>query len=173
VLPGADEDGTPHPLSGPYNEFKDNALDFQYQYIGEKHIVTVAGTRIREDMTLNASYGTGSENLTDDLTTSRVCATYYYERKYGGTLGWFSTTGSHDAGLYAQGDPPGITSSANGMPDTAGWSAELDYMPWLNTRLSLQATRYSKFNGASSNYDGDGRNAADNDTLYFLIWFNF
>jgi hypothetical protein len=173
VLPGAEEDGTPHPLSGPTNDFKDNALDFQYQYIAEKHIFTMAGTRIREDMTLNASYGTGSDNLTNDLTTSRITATYYYQRKYGGTLGWFSTTGSHDAGLYAPGDPPGITSSANGKPDTTGWSAELDYMPWLNTRLSLQATQYSKFNGSGSNYDGYGRSAGDNDTLYFLIWFNY
>jgi hypothetical protein len=171
LLPGAD---TNTGLSGPYNEFKDNALDFQYQYIGERHLFTMAGTRIKEDMTLNASYANGvSENPTDDLTTSRLTATYYYQRKYGGTLGYFSTTGSHDAGLYALGDPPGVVTSGNGMPDTNGWSAELDYMPWLNTRLSLQATQYSKFNGASSNYDGYGRSASDNDTLYFLIWFNY
>jgi len=173
LLPGADDAG-PHPLSGPYNEFKDNALDFQYQYIGERHLFTMAGTRIKEDMTLNATYALGgSENLTDDLTTSRVTATYYYQRKYGGTLGLFSTTGSHDAGLYPLGDPPGVVTSASGMPDTKGWSAELDYMPWLNTRLSVQATQYSKFNGAGSNYDGFGRSAGDNDSLYFLVWFNY
>ena len=171
LLPGADAGA---PLNGPYNEFKDNALDFQYQYIVEKHLFTMAGTRIKEDMTLNASYANGgSENLNDSLTTSRLTATYYYQRKYGGTLGYFSTTGSHDAGLYPLGDPPGVITSGNGMPDTKGWSAELDYMPWLNTRLSLQATQYSKFNGAGDNYDGYGRNASDNDTLYFLIWFNY
>ncbi len=172
LLPGGDP-GAPQPLSGPYNEFKDNALDFQYQYIGEKHLFTMAGTRIKEDMTLNASYGTASENLTDNLTTSRLAATYYYQRKYGGTVGYFSTTGSHDAGLYPLGDPPGLVTSGNGMPDTKGWSAELDYMPWLNTRLSVQATQYSKFNGADNNYDGYGRNASDNNTLYFLVWFNY
>ena len=173
LLPGADDNG-PHPLSGPYNEFKDNALDFQYQYIGERHLFTMAGTRIKEDMTLNASYANGgSENLSNNLTTSRLAATYYYQRKYGGTLGYFSTTGSHDAGLYPLGDPPGVVTSGNGMPDTKGWSAELDYMPWLNTRLSVQATQYSRFNGASSNYDGFGRSASDNNTLYFLVWFNY
>jgi len=31
-------------------------------------------------------------------------------------------------------------------------------------RVGLQYTGYSKFNGASSNYDGFGRNASDNDT---------
>jgi len=173
LLPGGEPDA-PQPLNGPSNEFKDNAFDFQYQYIGEKHILTMAGTRIKEDMTLNASYAAGdAENLTDSLTTSRLYATYYYLRKYGGTLGIFSTTGSHDAGLYPLGDPPGLVTSGNGMPDTKGWSAEFDYMPWLNTRLSVQATQYSKFNGAGNNYDGYGRNAADNDSLYFLVWFNY
>jgi hypothetical protein len=173
LLPGADGAG-PHPLSGPYNEFKDNALDFQYQYIGERYLFTMAGTRIKEDMTLNASYAAGgSENLKDELTTSRLSATYYYQRKYGGTLGLFSTTGSHDAGLYPLGVSPGVVTSGNGMPDTQGWTAELDYMPWLNTRLAVLATQYSKFNGASSNYDGFGRSASDNDSLYFLVWFNY
>ena len=172
LLPGADGE-VPRPLSGPYNEFKDNAVDFQYQYIGEKHLFTLAGTRIKEDMTLNASYGTASENLSDNLTTTRVWGTYYYQRKYGGTLGMFSTTGSHDASLYAAGDPPGVTTTANGSPDTKAWTAELDFMPWLNTRLSLQATQYTKFNGSKDNYDGYGRNAGDNNSLYFLVWFNY
>jgi hypothetical protein len=29
------------------NEFKDNALDSQYQYIGERYLFTMAGTRIK------------------------------------------------------------------------------------------------------------------------------
>jgi hypothetical protein len=29
------------------------------------------------------------------------------------------------------------------------------------------------YNGASSNYDGNGRNASDNNTLYAFLWFNF
>ena len=66
-----------------------------------------------------------------------------------------------------------LTYSANGLPDTKGWMAELGYMPWLNTRLSLQATQYTKFNGGGSDYDGFGRNASDNNSLYLLVWFNF
>jgi len=37
----------------------------------------------------------------------------------------------------------------------------------------LQYTAYETFNGASHNYDGYGRNAADNNTLYlatYLMW---
>jgi hypothetical protein len=50
---------------------------------------------------------------------------------------------------------------------------ELNYLPWLNVKLSLQYTHYSKFNGGSTNYDGFGRNASDNDTLYLLLWFAY
>jgi len=40
-------------------------------------------------------------------------------------------------------------------------------------KLSLQYTAYSKFNGGSSNYDGFGRNASDNNTAYALLWFAY
>ena len=46
-------------------------------------------------------------------------------------------------------------------------------MPWLNTKLTAQFTQYSKFNGASSNYDGLGRNASDNNSIYLIAWLAF
>jgi hypothetical protein len=49
----------------------------------------------------------------------------------------------------------------------------VDWNPWMNTRISLQYTMYSKFNGASSNYDGSGRNASANNTLYLQAWLMF
>ncbi|HVO00126.1 MAG TPA: hypothetical protein VMT49_08800 [Steroidobacteraceae bacterium] len=173
LVPGGSTDA-PGTLSGPANEFRDNAEDFQYQFIGDQHLFTLAGTHIREKMTLNASFGDGlgADNLRDDLATTRLTGTYYYKRKYGATVGLFSTTGSLDAQLYA-GDAPIVVTSASGKPDTRGWMAELSYMPWLNTRLSLQDTQYSKFNGGSTNYDGFGRNASDNNSLYLLVWFNY
>ena len=58
-------------------------------------------------------------------------------------------------------------------PDVSGYVAEVNYLPWLNTKLQLQYVRYSKFNGASNNYDGFGRNASDNDTLYLVGWLMF
>jgi hypothetical protein len=175
LVPGGTP-GEPSALSGPYNEFKDFAQDFQYQFIGEQHLVTVAGTHIKENMTLNASVASGS-NASDDLTTTRAWVEYYYRRKYGATVGYFSTTGSTDPGMYpnANSAPPivGVVTSANGSPDTKGWIAELNYMPWLNTRLTLQATQYTRFNGGDTNYDGFGRNASNNNSLYFLVWFNY
>jgi hypothetical protein len=180
LLPGGAPDA-PGTLSGPANEFKDTAEDFQYQYIGDQHLFSLAGTHIKEKMTFNASVGADAANLNDDLTTTRVWGTYYYQRKYGLTVGVFSTTGSFDDLLYPSGNPPdpastkapGVVTSASGLPDTKGWIAELNYMPWLNTRLSLQATQYTKFNGGDTNYDGFLRNASDNNSLYLLAWFNY
>jgi hypothetical protein len=34
-------------------------------------------------------------------------------------------------------------------------------------------TGYTRFNGASMNYDGANRNAADNNTVYMAIWLLF
>ncbi len=176
LVPGAAAAGTPGTtsLAGPSNKFRDTAFDFQYQWIGDQHLVTVAGTRIKENMTLDASIADGvSQNLKNDLTTTRVTGTYYYQRKYGGALGYFSTTGSSDLGLYTAATPTPAVSGTSGKPDTTGWIAELNYMPWLNTKLTAQFTQYSKFNGGDSNYDGLGRNASDNDSIYLLAWFAF
>ena len=173
--------GTPTPLQGPDNRFNDVAADFQYQYVGEDHILSLEGTRIHEKMNLVASSAAGGSNATDDLTTERLWATYYYRRTLGGSLGWFSTTGSADSGLYpaqvVASDGTvcncGVVTSANGSPDTRGFTGEVNYLPWLNVKLSLQYTHYTKFNGGDTNYDGFGRNASDNDTLYLVLWFAY
>ncbi len=172
LVPGGGSATSPVSLSGPANKFRDTALDFQYQWIGDQHLFTVTGTRIKENMTLDASVASGT-NASDDLTTTRVTGTYYYKRRLGGSLGVFSTTGSADAGLYPSDGTIPVVASATNTPDTTGWIAELHYMPWLNTKFTAQFTQYSKFNGAGSNYDGLGRNASDNNSLYLLAWFAF
>jgi hypothetical protein len=175
LLPGGSP-GAPAPLRGPFNRFNDVAEDIQYQFLGEEQIVTFEATRIHESMTLDASFASGATaNHSNDLTTTRLWGTYYYRRRIGGTLGYFSTTGSTDPGLYAAAAPgsAGTVTSATGSPDTRGWIAEANYLPWLNTKLSLQYTKYTKFNGGSTNYDGVGRNASDNSSLYLLLWFTY
>ncbi len=162
------------------DRFRDVAVDAQYQYITDPHSFTAQLTYIDEKQSYNASYpetlGTGAgigagpspANPTDKLHTLKAKATYYRDRKYGGTLAYFSTTGSADAGLY------GTDASGNAIkPDSSGYIVELDYLPIQNVRLMLQYTAYRKFDGASTNYDGNGRNARDNNTLFFNIWAAF
>ena len=50
--------------------------------------------------------------------------------------------------------------------------------PWgvsypANLRLGAQYTAYTKFDGAKDNYDGNGRNAKDNNTLFLFAWTSF
>ncbi|MBS0552116.1 MAG: cytochrome C, partial [Proteobacteria bacterium] len=45
--------------------------------------------------------------------------------------------------------------------------------PWANLRLGLQYTMFDKFNGARRNYDGSGRDAKDNNTLFLFAWTSF
>jgi hypothetical protein len=37
-------------------------------------------------------------------------------------------------------------------------------------RLGLQYTGFLRFNGASSNYDGAGRSASQNNSLFLFLW---
>ncbi|WP_082715938.1 cytochrome C [Burkholderia sp. BDU5] len=161
----------------PTDRFTDIALDAQYQYLTLSHAFTTQFTFIHEKQNWSASFPSGGigagptpANPTDHLNTFKAKASYYYQRKYGATLAYFSTTGDTDAGLY--GATP-VTGSANGSPDTRGIIAELDYLPHPQVKLSLQYTWLLKFNGGRFNYDGNGRNASDNNTLYFLAWFVF
>src|SRR6266536_5112929 len=78
------------------------------------------------------------------------------------------STGSADAGLY------GTDADGNARtPNSSGYIVELDYLPIQKVRLTLQYTGYSKFDGAKTNYDGNGRNASDNNTLFFNVWVAF
>lgn len=158
--------------SGPSDRFRDIAVDAQYQYITDKHRVSAQLNWIREKQDWRATFPAGgTSNATDTLTSSRAKATYYYEKKYGVTLSAFSTRGGSDDLLYNSGDP--ITGSAGGSPNTSGYTIEFNYLPVRDIRLVVQYTAYNRFNGSRDNYDGFGRNASDNNTLYLLGWFMF
>ncbi len=161
----------------PTDRFRDYALDAQYQYLTMTHAFTAQMAWIHEQQDWRASFPSGGigagptpANPNDHLNTFKAKASYYYQRQYGASLAFFSTTGNADPGLYA---PAPVTGSANGRPDTQGFIFELDYLPHPQIKLALQYTWYTKFNGAHTNYDGNGRNAIDNNTIYLLGWFMF
>ncbi|HLW25426.1 MAG TPA: hypothetical protein VKT22_13805 [Steroidobacteraceae bacterium] len=166
ILPGGG-----HPLSGPTDRFTDTAIDAQYQYIGEESIFTVLATYIHENGHLDASVPQGlASNSSDTLNTAKATFEYAYRRMINASLGYFSTTGTTDPLLYAQAP---VTGSATGAPNSRGYIFEFDYLPFLNTKLTAQYTGYSKFNGGSTNYDGSGRSASDNNVLYLQLWISF
>ena len=159
----------------------DVGVDASYQFQTGPHQVTLNMTLITEHQHLPASQALGNaSNRSDHLTTFRTRASYNVLQTYGLTFGYFQTTGRTDPGLYA---PAPITGSASGSPDSRGFITEVAIVPfgkptalwhpWLNVRLSLQYVAYLKFNGAQHNYDGFGRDASANNTLYLLSWFAF
>src|ERR1700680_1992316 len=169
--------GTATPLAGPTDRYTDTAVDVQYQFIGEEHLFTVLSTYISEKQKLDASFNNlFVQNSSNDLKSLKLVGEYSYQRTIGGSLGFFSPPGSSDAGLYPSGTPlvplP-VGGSATNSPDSRGYVAEVNYLPWLNTKLQLQYVAYDKFNGGKQNYDGAGRNASDNNTVYLLGWVLF
>ncbi|MGE5336798.1 MAG: cytochrome C [Gemmatimonadota bacterium] len=163
----------PTDTGSPTNKYTDWAIDGQYQYITDPQVFTAQATYIHEKQSLDASFNAGnSTNASDTLKTFRAKGTYYYQRKYGATLAYAQTTGSADPLLYASGTP-GTGFAANGLPDSTSWTLELDYLPIQNVRLMAQYIWYTKFNGASTNYDGFGRDASANNTLFLNMWVAF
>ena len=156
-------------LTGPTDHFRDIGIDAQYQYITDRHRISGQLNYTRESVTWNPDAQTS--NRTDRLHAFRAKATYYFEKKYGVNLASFRIHGTADNGLYNTGDA--VTGSGNGSPDSAGTILEFNYLPRRDVRLMLQFTHYNKFNGATRDYDGFGRNARDNDTMYLLGWFMF
>lgn len=175
VNPGRDS-------SAGTDEYTDLGVDFTYQHLGNyKNIFELRSAYIWEDQKLHASQALGSSaNSSNTLNTFRINGNYTYDQTYSATVGYFNTWGTTDTGLYAPGE---ISGSANGSPDSEGYIAELDYVPfgksssylqpWLNLRFALQYIGYTRFNGGSSDYDGFGRDASDNNTLYLNAWLTF
>lgn len=151
------------------DRYRDLALDAQYQFIAGDHIVTSEATWIREKQKLDASFQDGlSSNADTTLRTMRIGGHYFFRRKWGGGLQYFATLGDQDTLRYGTGLP--VTGSAAGSPDSKGWIGEINYFPWQNVKLALRYTLFREFNGARDNYDGFGRKASDNNSLFLLAW---
>lgn len=155
------------------NRYRDIAYDAHYHYLQGDHSASVGATFINEKKDWNGAVRAAgmTSNTTDTLKTLRVDSHYYFRLKWGGGLQYFRTSGSSNDLAYNTGDA--LMGSANGSPNTKGWMPELNYFPAQNIKLALRYIKYQQFNGASTNYDGTGRNASNNNTVYLLGWFMF
>jgi len=155
----------------------DVGLDTQYQFLGARDSFSVQARYIYEDQNFAASQALGlTTNSHNNLRSFNLKGTYYYRQMIGFTAGYFRTDGTPDPLLYGP-------VSATNSPNSNGYVFELDYVPynyggpsfwpWLNMKFGLQFVHYTKFNGASSNFDGAGTNASDNDTVFAFTWLAF
>ena len=182
------------PTGPTTHRFRDVGVDAQYQYLLDPHTITAQASYIKEnhrypDSVGNQAFTTfvdingnplNNTNSSDTLNMFRAKVSYVYRAKYGGTLSYFNVTGSTNTELQTAGfDPENVGEflpaaapggNLSGNPATHGWTAEVFWTPVQYARVGLQYTMFSKFNGASSNYDGAGRNAKDNNTIFLYIW---
>jgi len=155
--------GDGQPLSGATDNYTDYGLDAQYQLLTPgRDSLTVHGMLIHEKQTLDATDPAQPDN---HLNTFAVNAQYFWHETYGPSLGYFRTNGNSNPLVYQD--------SRTNSPDSSGWIVQWTYLPAANVQLGAQYTLYDKFDGSSSNYDGSGRSASDNDTLYMFAWFLF
>lgn len=157
-----------------YDDYTDWAIDTQYdQALFRKDVLSLRGTYIHENSTLAASVAANPAAASPGghhLNTFMPNAEFHFGNRYTGTFGWFITEGTVDPLLYPQ---VAVTGSANGSPRSAAIIANLSYWPWQNLQLAAQYTAYTRFNGAATNYDGAGRNASANNTVYLDAKFIF
>jgi hypothetical protein len=186
-----------------YNQVRTTGLDMQYQYILDPHTFTAQLAYMQQATHYSANTLLGgpayfqSDGVTpvapfsasDTADTIRLKLAYTYMARYGGSVSVFDrsgasssnqqTSGFDSAGLIStDATATGISSSRiggnlAGNPGTTGLTLEAFYLPLQNLRIGAQYTAYSRFNGSSSNYDGFGRDAGDNNTLFFYAWLAF
>jgi len=163
------------------DKITDIGVDSQYQYIGDIHAVTLRASYIYEKQTLGSTfYNFGaSANPNNDLHSLNIAASYVYDHTVSVTGSLFRLTGSPDAVAYAN--------NANFSPNSQGYTVDLAYLPfshgapgpwpWLNARIGLTYTWWTRFNGGTSDIDPvlcpGCRNAKDNNTLLLYAWTAF
>jgi len=188
-------DGASDPTdSNSFHQVRTTGLDAQYQYILDPHTFTAQFAYFRQDINYspnsvaagNTSVDTLIDNVTpvpalsgsDTTNTARLKLAYTYMAKVGGSLSLFNVNGTSSANRisagYSGGSQTGqVTGNVTGSPATSGITYEAFYVPIQNLRLGVQYTAYSQYNGSSSNYDGNGRNASDNNTVLLYAWLAF
>lgn len=165
---------------GPTDKYSDFGIDGSYQFLGNrKNIFSVNASYIHENQTLDHAVALHETTLAKHtLNTWQGDVSWYHNKHYGLTAGMFHTSGTADPHLYA---PEAEAGSRTGKPDTNGYVLQADWSPfggegqstYMNMRLGLQYKGYTKFNGAKTNYDGEGRDASDNNTVTAFAWLAF
>jgi hypothetical protein len=165
---------TPNAITGLMDGYTDWAADFQYDRTipqFKNDVLSVRGTYIRENSSLLATFAAiGAAQVGHHLNTAQVNAEYHFGTKVSGTAGLFHVTGTRDPLLFPQ---AAVSGSGNGSPQSSGYTLNLSWWPAQNVDLALQYTGYLRFNGAQANYDGAGRSASGNNTVYLLARFVF
>ena len=155
----------------------DVGVDAQYQVTTGSNDVLVMASWTHENQSWHASQPLGLvSNARDNLWKATATTYLLHDKTYGFGIQYFVTDGTRDALLNPE--------SASGTPLSDGVLLEANWLPlnkrggpgfWprSNMKLSLQYIIYNRFNGSRMNYDGNGRGASGNNTLFAGAWIAF
>lgn len=147
-------------ISGEMDNFTDVGFDFQYERSLSFGSFTMHSSLIKETENRDTS---STQHTRLNFSSFKIDGNLYLKNGIGATMGYFSKSGSTDLNV----------GSLSNKPNSNGFIFQLEYLPWFNTKFTLQYVMYNKFDGRTRDYDGMGRNAFNNNTLYFLAWLNF
>lgn len=161
VFPGGDK------TTGFRDRLTDYGADLNYQWMANMHsMVSAHAVWLHENRDLAATFALGdSTQARAHVDELRADATYTFNDTWMPSVQYFRTTGSNDPLLWG---------SANGSPDSEGYTLDLAYVPfgkpdsaikWGNARLALEYTGYTKFNGTTAG-------ASDNNTVFLSLWMS-
>lgn len=144
-----DANGDPTQASGQHDKYTDIAVDAQYEHTmtNGKDTISAHATYTNENQTLDFS----SPGDSPTLKSTRLDATYHWGNAAAATLAYNMNTGSNLGSL-----------GSNVYDDTA-WTVQASYLPWQNTKFTLQYVAYSKLAGNSS--------TSDSNTTMLQGWF--
>lgn len=162
----------PTGISGETDKYTDFGFDTQYEKnIENGSSLIFHAAYITEKQKLDAAFTSGaSANKENTLSSFKTDLTYNFPDLASLSAGYFAVSGTTDLSLYA---PGAVSGSSNGVPNSSGEIVQVTFLPWMNTQFGVQYKMYSKFNGGGTDYDGSGRKATDNNTLYVMGWLVF
>ncbi len=185
------------------HRYRDLALDAQYQYLLDPHAATLQWVVTQNRHRWPASLAnqpvafvdaSGSPmpntNAVDLNHLVRLKLSYVYQARYGGSLGVFNLSGSRNTAYLTAGLDPATLSinpdplaaapsvravdgNRTGSPQTRGATLELFWSPLQNMRIGAQYTAYDRYSGLGGNFNGFGRNASDNNSLFTYVWLAY
>jgi hypothetical protein len=135
--------------------------------LGDPHTVTVRAADPREPQHKRQPDTWTRRQFQRHPAIAERIPLLHYDHTWSLTAGRFSIDGTAAAALYG---------TFTGSPNSAGRTTEIAYLPfsygrpsfwpWLNMCIGLQYVLYIKFDGATTNINGAGRNAHNNDTIF-------
>jgi hypothetical protein len=165
---------SPNAITGLTDSYTDWAADLQYDRTipqFKDDVLSIRGTYIRENSSLGATLAAGgAAQARHHLDTLQANAEYHFGTRIAATVGFFNVSGTSDQLLFAA---VPVSGSANGSPHSNGYILNLAWWPQQNINFSAQYSGYFRFNGAQTNYDGAGRAASGNNTVFLLGRFVF